>query len=342
MAKRVATEFPRTPQSNQKKFKPSLTPAQRSKRMESMLAALSGSDPASQDSIQESPSKTRNEVAPAQKEKRDRSILEGSSQASNAHSQSSIEEVEVTVSVPTDDVDEEDVFWGLSSGGSRESSRTQGAGSSTTSRLPVNGTPEVAPVSAQNAPMPWTSTTPRGDAYPHAGNGNGQSSASDPLLTPPRSSQPDLDDYGSAKKFLAVDAVPQTPTRTKGKERDLTSQWHRIQSDPENPFHDRAAALQTPLRNAGVGDTPSTDSGTPKAATASSIIESSLGLVRKLERKGLADQKSIETKNNRISELEKEKTEWEKEMAELKSKVQILEEKNKFLEHTLEAVRTRR
>ncbi|OBZ67163.1 hypothetical protein A0H81_12811 [Grifola frondosa] len=160
---------------------------------------------------------------------------------------------------------------------------------------------------------PWTPRTPERSAPARAYTPSGSVNANGMLMTPPQSSQPLERDFG-AGPVLSLGASE--------------SQWQRIVHDPEHPFHERALALrmgsQTGSQESVHAELPSTDSIAEHIAALSDIPD----FVRKLERKQKAAQKSNEIKSKRIAELEQE--------------IQRLQNKNRALEETVSALRTRR
>ncbi|KAI1794084.1 hypothetical protein LXA43DRAFT_157185 [Ganoderma leucocontextum] len=201
-------------------------------------------------------------------------------------------------------------------------------------------------------------------AYASGGNateGDGGGSSMSTLLTPPgslqRDHQPAEDGASSSAGRRGRDSVPcpllrerqgrgldpspsPSPSPSKGSCRDR-SQWQMIQDDPENPFHERVAALRTSSQTSfavdavsGVGIQAGSADGLPGPLSADLVeqrLNSLAGLpeyIRKLERRERAAQKSAEVKAKKIARLEEE--------------VQRLRNTNRTLEETVAALEARR
>ncbi|RPD74241.1 hypothetical protein L226DRAFT_86772 [Lentinus tigrinus ALCF2SS1-7] len=167
------------------------------------------------------------------------------------------------------------------------------------------------------------------------------------LLTPPGTSQRDYESAGQWGRYPRQQSPSPSPSPTKGKGRELPrsesastsrSQWQMIQDDPENPFHERAAALragspttsvlsgaESMYESAGLLSGPfSADTVAAQIASLTDIPE----YIRKLERRQRAAMNSAEIKSRRIAQLEEE--------------VQRLRNEKRALEETVAALQVRR
>ncbi|PIL36137.1 hypothetical protein GSI_01797 [Ganoderma sinense ZZ0214-1] len=144
---------------------------------------------------------------------------------------------------------------------------------------------------------------------------------------------------GSQRQGRGLDGSPSPPhsrSSASGRER---SQWQMIQDDPENPFHERAAALRA---GSQAQASPAVDAA-PEAESAKGLsgplsadrVEQQIAslanlpeYIRKLERRERAAQKSAEVKAKKIAQLEEE--------------VQRLRNTNRTLEATVAALEARR
>ncbi|KAH9949601.1 hypothetical protein B0H21DRAFT_727596 [Amylocystis lapponica] len=220
----------------------------------------------------------------------------------------SLIEVEVVdIGIQTDPIDEEELqrsFWEDDSFPARPA-----AGPSIPDRLPAA------------FPEQRTSQPPGRLLSPYARPLGGSQHSG--LLTPPRSSQLLELDLGPPTSQPGM-SQPETPTRSKGKGREINapaSQWQKIQDDVDNPYHARAAALQTPPRN-NLPATPGTASAEPPLADAVA------GVASELSNFSEPAQKSLEIKSKRITELE--------------SEIQRLRALNRTLEESAQASMARR
>ncbi|RDX55051.1 hypothetical protein OH76DRAFT_1415108 [Lentinus brumalis] len=149
------------------------------------------------------------------------------------------------------------------------------------------------------------------------------------LLTPPGTSQRDNDSAYQRGRHPRQQSPSLSPSLTKGKGREVPrsasastsrSQWQMIQDDPENPFHERAAALRagSPTTSIFSGADSSYGSAGPlsgplSADTVAAQIASLADIpeyIRKLERKHRAAMNSAEIKSRRIAQLEEEVQRW--------------------------------
>ncbi|KAM5532832.1 hypothetical protein V8D89_013473 [Ganoderma adspersum] len=241
-----------------------------------------------------------------------------------------------------------------------------GSAASASSATQLREPGRVSGSSPAHRPPQTPSSRRAGSSHAYASGGNasevdgGACSVTSSLLTPPESLQRDHQHTedgaslstsrrgrdtsingplhrGSQRQEQGLDRSPSpSPSSALGRER---SQWQMIQDDPENPFHERAAALradsQTQASSAvdAVSGAESAEglSGPLSADRVEQQLASLAGVpeyIRRLERRGRAAQKSAEVKAKKIARLEEE--------------VQRLRNTNRMLEDTVAALEARR
>ncbi|KAI0703365.1 hypothetical protein C8T65DRAFT_654981 [Cerioporus squamosus] len=167
------------------------------------------------------------------------------------------------------------------------------------------------------------------------------------LLTPPGTSQRDNDSAYLRGRHPRQQSPSLSPSPTKGKGREVPrsasastsrSQWQMIQDDPENPFHERAAALRAGSPTTSIlsgADSSYGSAGSLSGPLYADIVAAQIAsladipeYIRKLERKHRAAMNSAEIKSRRIAQLEEE--------------VQRLRNEKRALEETVAALQVRR
>lgn len=340
--KRMANRDVRPPRSenpSQKSLRSPLTQDQRRSRFNLIAAALpqTGSQDTdmipSQDSAPASITSTQAEIRRHLfDEQEEIQAFEALQEQEQIQSSDEVEEIiamsqGVQADLPEDD--EENRFWSSPQAPrtNRSPIESHSPGPAGPSRLPA-AISEDSSDSAQRVPIIWRPTTPqRAKTHAHDGNDGADTTM---LLTPPNSSQTDHTHFAySISPYRNPDEVLKTPSRSKGKERELpattsvSTQWQRTQSDPVNPFRERAPTLieQDSMSGASVPTTPSTSasiSADSMEMTLGELCRTAPAYARKLERKCSSSQQSLRMRDERIRTLQEENT-------NLRNKVRYLE-----------------